>query len=107
MCSKNHPLRYVLSSKSLLSHFWCDKCKIKCDKVSTVRWTCAHCNYDACVRCEGYRRSICPYLHVLGATNVKEGEKTNKACDICLKPIVGSSYSCGCDFDMCNECHRR
>lgn len=102
MCPKNHPLRYVESSKSLLSHHWCDKCKKKCDKVSAVRWTCPQCNYDACAECEGYLRTMCPYIHVLAEKHLKEGEKSNKGCDICLKPIMGTFFSCGCNFDMCN-----
>lgn len=68
LCPAGHPLRYEQGSRGFLKIFWCNKCELRCDNISTVRWNCVKCNYDLCTRCSGYKRNVCPYTHAL---NVK------------------------------------
>lgn len=35
-----------MAEKKLMDLHWCDQCKIRCDSVSNIRWTCKRCDYD-------------------------------------------------------------
>lgn len=34
-------------------------------EVSSVWWSCPECHYQVCSKCEGYKRSVCPFSHFL------------------------------------------
>lgn len=44
-------------------------------------------------------------MHKLGKYSLPENQKALKSCDICLQEILGTHYTCECDFDICKKCH--
>ena len=81
----------------------CDKCMKNPVESSEVWWRCSECDFDVCVSCEGHKKKICPFSHVL--TEQANPSEEEILCDVCHKELHEVIYSCGCGFDLCSDCY--
>ena len=100
-CECGRALRYLCEREEGENiQYICNRCHEDVLENCKVWWRCQECDVDLCGGCEGLKKNVCPFGHILkekmmGEQNhLGEEEVEERICDCCESNIDGKFYSC-------------